>query len=170
MKKSIWSLKVSGLFFCATMGAAGLAFAGDQKFEAKLSGAQEVSAVDTPAMGKLKAEFDKAFTEVKIDLEISNLVGTIAGAHLHCARPGANGSVAFGLMNPGPLSFDGKRISGTLTNADFVGADCVPFVGRPVSNIVALAFAMRDGLVYMNVHSSVYPGGEIRGQLQKKGK
>jgi hypothetical protein len=30
---------------------------------------------------------------------------------------------------------------------DFTGADCVDEIGRPVSKIAALAFAMRDGLI-----------------------
>jgi len=38
-------------------------------------------------------------------------------------------------------------------------------VGRPVSNIAALAFAMRDGLIYFNVHTTEFSSGEIRGQM-----
>jgi len=71
-------------------------------------------------------------------------------------------------MSPGSLSFDGKRIRGTLTNADFTGADCSVTIGRQVNNIVALAFAMQDGLIYVNVHSDASLPGEIRGQMQKK--
>ena len=36
---------------------------------------------------------------------------------------------------------------------------------RNKSNIAALAFAMRDGLIYANVHTAANTGGEIRGQL-----
>jgi len=162
------STNVANLFFVFAMCVAGSAFAGDEKFSATLSGAQEVPEVVTPATGKIKAKFDKGFTAVTVDLKIEDLVGSLTGAHFHCARPGANGPVALGLMSPGPLSFDGKRIRGTLTNADFAGADCLPTIGRPVNNIVALAFAMQDGLIYVNVHSDVNPSGEIRGQMRKK--
>ena len=78
----------------------------------------------------------------------------------------ANGPVALGLISPGPLSFDGKKIKGTLSNADFTGADCVPSTGRPITNVAALAFAIRDGLIYLNVHTDAFPPGEIRGQLE----
>jgi hypothetical protein len=54
-----------------------------------------------------------------------------------------------------------------LTNLDFTGADCTPIVGRPVNNIAALAFAMRNGLIYANVHTDVFPAGEQRGQMLK---
>ncbi len=165
MNKLIRSPNNVGLFFLLAMGVAGLAYADDQEFEATLSGAQEVmGGTDTPATGRINAKFDKAFTKVRVNLKIKNLVGTFAGAHFHCGRPGQNGPVAFGLVNPGPLVFDGDRIRGTLTNADVIAADCSG-VGRPVNNIVSLAFAMRQSVIYVNVHSSLFPPGEIRGQM-----
>ena len=159
--KPISTIILTAAFFVAMSTA----YADDQKFEAFLSGAQEVPDADTGATGRITVRFDRAFTKVTVDLRISDLAGTFAAAHFHCNRPGVNGPVAFGLVSPGPLTFDGRRIRGTLTNADFSGADCVGPVGRPVNNIAALAFAMRDGLVYTNVHSTEFPGGEIRGQM-----
>ena len=148
---------------------------GGLKFNSNLSGAQEVvfdgmgdfvpGGVDTDATGKIHAKFDKALTEVAVNLRIQDLTGVFAAAHFHCGRPGQNGPVSFGLVNPGPLAFDGQRVRGTLTNTDFTGADCLPVIGRPVNNIAALAFAMRDGLIYVNVHSTDFPPGEIRGQM-----
>jgi hypothetical protein len=163
MNKITSSANVASLLFVFAMCVAGSAFAGGNNFSATLSGAQELPEVVTPATGKIKAKFDKGFTEVTVDLEIKNLVGSLTGAHLHCARPAVNGPVVIGLISPGPLSFDGKRIRGTLTNADFTGAVC----SVPVTNIVALAFAMQNGLIYVNVHSDFSPTGEIRGQMQK---
>ena len=173
MNKLIRSTHVTRLFFVFAMCVAGSAYAGDVKFSATLSGAQEVPEVVTPATGKIKAKFDKGFTEVTVDLKVKDLVGSLIGAHFHCARPGANGPVALGLMGPGPLLFDGKRIRGTLTNADFpvklpVIDECMMTIGIPVNNIVSLAFAMQDGLIYVNVHSLSFMSGEIRGQMRKK--
>ena len=166
MNKLTRSTNVANLFLVFAMCVAGSAFAGDNKFAATLSGAQEVPEVVTPATGKIKAKFDKGFTKVTIDLKIENLLGSFAAAHFHCARPGANSSVVLGLI-PGPLSFDGKRIRGTLTNANFSGFDCSTTIERPVNNIVSLALAMQDGLIYVNVHSDFSASGEIRGQMQK---
>ncbi len=147
--------------------------------EAKLSGAQEVvvdsdgnfipGGTDTPASGQARARFDGALSQVAVDVRIHNLLGSFGAAHFHCGLPGQNGPVAFGLIGPGPLEFDGRRIRGQLTNADYTGADCVPIVGRPVNNIAALALAMQQGLVYLNVHSSAFPAGEIRGQMLGRG-
>ncbi len=46
-----------------------------------------------------------------------------------------------------------------------VRRDTASGIGRPVNNIAALALAMRDGLIYINVHTAAFGGGEIRGQL-----
>lgn len=136
------------------------------RFAAQLSTAQEVP---TPVAGliteaQVEAKFDKAFTRVDVKLRVRGGDNVVA-AHFHCARPGVAGPVVFGLFSPGPLVFDGERAKGSLTNADFTGANCVPLIGRPVPNIVALAFAMRDGLIYANVHTTNNPSGEVRGQL-----
>jgi hypothetical protein len=145
------------------------------EFEARLSGDQEIvvdeqdvvvpGGTDTDASGRIEAEFNGAFSRLRVDLRVENLTGTFAAAHFHCGRPGENGPVVFGLVNPGPLAFEDGRIRGTLTNADYTGADCLEVIGRPVNNLVSLALAMRDGLIYSNVHTDVFPAGEIRGQM-----
>jgi hypothetical protein len=166
---------LAGVCCLSVLVASDLAFADDSRFAATLSGAQEVvvnsgvfvpGGTDTDATGRIDARFDKAFTSVRVNLRIDGLTGTFAAAHFHCGRPGQNGPVVFGLVSPGPLVFDGRSIRGTLTNLDFTGADCSAVVGRPINNIAALAFAMDDGLIYANVHSDVFPAGEIRGQMR----
>jgi CHRD domain len=164
------------LFLLHALVGAGIAQADEHEFSAALSGAQEVvvdeeenpvtGGTDTAASGRVHASFDDAFTELRVNLRIENLTGNFTAAHFHCGRPGENGPVAFGMVGPGPLVFDGMGIEGTLTNLDYTGADCVEVVGRPINNLVSLAFAMRDGLVYANVHSDVFPAGEIRGQME----
>ncbi len=165
MNKLTRTLNVVGLFVLLVMGISGLAYADHQEFEARLSGPQEVPEVVTLGRGRIEANFNSAFKHVRVDVTINELVGTLTGAHFHCARPGENGPVVFGLVAPGPLALEGNKILGTLKNADFNGGDCVGPVGRPVNNIAALAFAMRDGLIYLNVHTDSVPSGEIRGQM-----
>lgn len=157
---------------------AGPGLADDFEYTAELSGAQEVvvtendefqpGGVDTQATGQAHADFDPALTRVEVDFSVENLSGTFAAAHFHCGRPGENGPVVFGLVEPGPLSFDGSNISGELTNDDYTGADCEAVVGRPVNNIASLAFAMRDGLIFANVHTEPFPDGEVRGQMHTR--
>ncbi len=169
MNKLKMSRHIVSLFFVLAMCTAVSAFAGSDRSSATLSGAQEIPEVNTPATGEIRVKFDKGFTKVSVIVDIKNLVGSLTGAHFHCARPAANGPVVLGLLNPGPLSFDGKRIRGTLTNTDFTGADCSGTIDRPVTNITSLAFAIQDGLIYVNIHSDAFPSGEIRGQMGKGG-
>ena len=141
--------------------------AGDDtlKFAAALSNAQSVPA-PVPGLierARVSAKFDRSLSEVQVRFRVRGGDNVFA-AHFHCALPGAPGPVALGLF-PGGLIFDGERAVGTLTNADFSGANCVPSIGRPVNNIAALAFAMREGLIYINVHTADNPAGEVRGQM-----
>ena len=163
------SLAVSGTAY-GDGGSNGL------KFRAALSGAQEVvfehgvfvpGGVTTNAEGRIKAKFDKALTKVGVALKVEDSAGAFTRAHFHCGRAGENGPIPFGLVDPGPLAFIGGKVEGVLTNADFTGADCTPVIGRPVNNIASLAFAMKEGLIYINVHSTAFPPGEIRGQMHE---
>jgi len=165
MNKSLVTLSTS-LLLVSSLLASGSAPARGNDASATLTGAQEVPPADTSASAEARVKFDKGYTQVEVDIEIKGLVGSFTRAHFHCARPSANGPIVLGLIEPGPLAFDGKRIRGTLTNADFSGVDCVPTTGRPITNIAALAFAIRDGLIYLNVHSDVFPAGEARGQVE----
>ncbi len=155
------------LVLAAFLAVASTAGAGDFNFKAELSTAQ---AVPAPGPGlitsaNIKAKFDRALTRVEVDLMVMGGANVVA-AHFHCERPGVAGPVAFGLFSPGPLAYDGSQAKGVLTNADFTGADCVPFIGRPVNNIAALLFAMKDGLIYINLHTTDNLTGEVRGQMR----
>ncbi len=165
MRKTLMSILLSA----AVMIANGpVNAASSLRCEAKLSGAQETADVDTDASGSITAKFDAAFTKVRVRLKVRDAPDANR-AHFHCARPGANGPIAFGLVDPGPLSFNGRVVRGKLFNEDSNGADCGPTADRPVNNIASLAFAMRDGLVYINVHTPENTGGEIRGQMLCRG-
>lgn len=135
------------------------------KFQARLTGAQEVPERDSPAKAEIEAQFDAGFTELEVELKVTdNTVGQVTRAHFHCAPAGANGPIVFGLFDPGPFPV-GNQVDGILTNADYTGADCVEASGRVINNLASLAFAMRDGLIYANIHTSVFTGGELRGQM-----
>ena len=164
-------LNTAVLILAAFLAASSIAYGGGLKFKANLSGAQEVPGVVTVTEGRVKASANNDFSEMRVDLDVFDGVD-ILQAHFHCRRPGQNGPVVvflFGLV-AGGVNVDGQLARVTLTNDDIgaVGADCVPEIGRPVNNIVSLAFAMRDGLIYANVHSLANPAGEIRGQMLEK--
>lgn len=148
----------------AAVATADASATGPLAFRAVLTGAQEVPTVDSNATGSAFVQFDRGFTRAEVRVRVRGDIEIVA-AHFHCARPGENGTIAFGLFNPGQLTEFGEEVRVRLTNADFTNLDCVPSIGRPVNNIAALAFAMQDGLIYINLHSPNALNGEIRGQL-----
>ena len=115
------------------------AFATD--LTAQLSGAQEVPPVQTSASGT-------ASFAVKDDMSISGGVKTegIKGtmAHIHQGAAGTNGAVAIPLEQKGDSQW-------VVPN----GAKLTP----------EQMTALKQGNLYVNVHSDAHKGGEIRAQL-----
>ena len=54
-------------------------------------------------------------------------------------------------------------VTGVVTAADVVA---VPSVGIGAGEFAEVIRAMRKGDTYANVHTTLFPGGEIRGQIQ----
>lgn len=128
------------------------AFAGSARaatgFSANLVGSQEVPPVATAATGSAVLVLNDAGTQATVAVQFQNLIGTYTGSHIHgYAAPGANAGVRFGF-------------SPTLSNGNRNG------VFNGVWNLTATdATNLINGLCYVNIHSTSFPGGEIRGQL-----
>ena len=65
------------------------------------------------------------------------------------------------LPGPGGVDVNGALERGVLTNPDIIDGAC----GVAVNNIASLLAAIRDGIIYVNVHSEGNPPGEVRGQI-----
>jgi hypothetical protein len=157
---SRWLL-LAGALAC---GAAHAAQIEGLQFNALLSGAQMVPEVDSDARALVRMSFDPAFTEAEISFETTAEL-SITSASVHCGLAGEDGPAVLDLLGPGPLAEirDGTRV--TIDQTQFGSPGCEFAIGRPVSNVAALAFAMREGLVYVMLGTSQAPGGELRGQF-----
>jgi hypothetical protein len=86
-------------------------------------------------------------------------------AHIHIGAAGANGPVSVWLYPPAPPArlisgaVAGMIGEGTITTANFMG----PLAGQPFT---ALINALNNGQAYVNVHTTQFPAGEIRGQIR----
>lgn len=111
------------------------------EFRATLTGDQEVPPRDTPAWGSAYATLDLSTNWFTLDYWFQDLLATQTDAHIHLAPPGVAGPVVI----PLPLGSPVTGFATTMTDLQ-------------VANLLA-------GNLYINVHSVIYPGGEIRGQL-----
>lgn len=141
-----------------------------RSFSARLTGANEVPAVDTEAMGKIVFKLSKDGEALRFRLVVFNLDNPVA-AHIHTGAPGVNGPVVVPLFS-GPAGsgpFSGVLSSGTITAEDLTGA----LAGMPLSALLEL---FESGGAYVNVHTNdgIDPtntgagdmaSGEIRGQV-----
>jgi hypothetical protein len=128
-------------------GAPGRADAALILFEANLSGLQEVPPNASPGTGFGQIILDDVLNQITVELSFQDLLAAAVAAHIHGpASPGVNAPVLF------PLDLTGAfGSSGTIAPQVFA--------------ITPVQIAQLEaGLFYFNVHTSVFPGGEIRGQ------
>lgn len=134
------------------------------QFIAPMSGDQEVPAADTRARGQATFTLSSDGSELSYRLVVANL-HNVTMAHIHRAPAGENGPVVAWLYpsGPPPQLIEGRSsgvlATGTLTADNLVGQ----LAGGTLEDLVAL---MRAGETYVNVHTTAYPGGEIRGQIR----
>jgi hypothetical protein len=141
-------------------------------YYASLSGANENPANASPGTGDAWVTFDPVAHTLRVQTTFSGLAGDVTAAHIHCCTtpPGNVGvatqtptfvgfplGVTFGSYDQ---TFDTTMAStyrpGFITSApggDVAGAEAM------------LAAGLAAGQAYLNIHSTVYAGGEIRGFL-----
>jgi hypothetical protein len=137
----------------------------DQRnFRAPLSGSEEVAPVETHARGQAIFQLSSDGTELHYRLIVAN-IENVTQAHIHIAPAGANGPVVawlYPLAPPAQLipgRSDGILATGVITADDLVGL----LAG---ASLEVLLDHLRAGNAYVNVHTSQYPAGEIRGQIR----
>jgi hypothetical protein len=162
-RTAITLMLVAGLLFM-TMPAGWAGVGSDGNFVAHLSGGEEVPPVDTKATGQAMFQLSRDGTELSFRLNVAN-IENVTQAHIHLAPAGENGGVVAWLYPDAPPQqlipgrTQGTLAKGTITAGDLVGS----FAGQGLD---ALVEAMEAGDTYVNVHTSQFPGGEIRGQIR----
>jgi hypothetical protein len=135
-----------------------------QTFVAPASGEQEVPPNDSRARGQAVFQLDADGATLHYRLIVANL-HDVTMAHIHLAPAGANGPVVVWLYPDGPPAqlipgrSSGVLAAGTITAGDLVG----PLAGMSLADLVD---EMQAGNTYVNVHTSAFPAGEVRGQIR----
>jgi hypothetical protein len=167
-------MRVFRLFLGAVVLFASTAFASQIMYVADLSGALEEPPTGSPATGFAEVTVDTVANSLSVSVSFSGLLGTSTASHIHCcttAPDTGNAGVATQLPYfPGfPIGVTSGTYSGTfdLTLASSYNPAFVTAEGSVAAAETALLDGLATGESYLNVHSTVDPGGEIRGYLQE---
>jgi hypothetical protein len=146
------------------MAVVGAAVAGlNRNWSTHAKGSLEVPARDTDAQAQAIFHLSKDGTELRYKVIASNIENVLQ-SHIHLGGPGVNGPIVLWLYPSAPPAqlipgrSDGVLNEGTATAANLMG----PLAGQPLS---ALVDALDAGNAYVNVHTTQFPPGEVRGNI-----
>jgi hypothetical protein len=135
-----------------------------ENFQTHMTGAEETPARASKAQGQTIFQLSPDGSELRYKVMVANIENATM-AHIHLGVVGQAGPAVLWLypvappaqLIPGPSQ--GVLGEGVATAANLTG----PLAGQ---SLAALVDAMRAGDAYANVHTSQFPAGEIRGQIE----
>jgi hypothetical protein len=185
-KTATAALLVSGLFGLAASPALG--DDDHNRIQARLSGYEEVhfvagppaaqrGAISTTGRGTFRATIDKNGELIRYRLTFAGLEGDITQAHIHfgqqatvggivvwlCQTMGTPAPAAVAALTPqcGEMAREGK-VEGTIAPAQVLPQLAQGIEAGAFGELVR---AIRAGATYANIHTVLYPPGEVRGQV-----
>ena len=170
---------VLGAVLVGALASFAIADSGKRFNAQRMLGAFEPPVVSSPgASGSFRATLQGSTVNYRLNYTLGT-GNTVAQAHNHHGQLSVNGGISVWLCGTGttqPLAGQtgtptcpGPN-SGTVEDS-FGAADVVGPAGQGITagQFEELLTAMRAGLTYANVHSSTFPGGEIRAQIRGGG-
>jgi hypothetical protein len=169
---------IGALLLAFGAGSYALADGGSSRLNDRLIGYEEVPSVSTAASGEFRARIRG--DQITWTLSYEDLEGDVQQGHIHFGQKGVNGGISVFLctnLGNGPAGTqacppDPATISGTIRAAD-VSPNIPATAGARTQGINTgefneLVAAIRAGVTYANVHSTTWPGGEVRAQLDTR--
>lgn len=158
--------------FVASSGVIATADNGSRTIRVRLTGYQEDPlTVSTTGTGTLRLRVDEQDQELTYQLRYANLLGSVTQAHIHFGGVAQSGGISAWLCgttaNPGPAgtpvcAVSAGTVTGTIEAADVVGPVGQGIEPQAMNELLA---AIEAETTYVNVHTSAFPGGEIRSQI-----
>jgi hypothetical protein len=145
---------------------------GFKKISEILTGYEETpSAISTTGNGTFTARISKDESRIEWQLTYSDLEGAVLQSHIHFGQKAVTGPISvFLCTNLGngpagtqPCPAPPATISGTIVAADVTAGAADK--GIEAGHLNELIDAIRAGATYVNVHSTKWPTGEIRSQI-----
>lgn len=159
---------LSSLFFLFAFGLSSCEKAAEEKkitdFEKKgiiMSGAQETPSVPSSALGSMNVFYSKETRMLTYKVTWSGLTDSLSLMHIHGLGP--TGFAAGVIQN---IVTAANGIFPQKTNGKYTFLKSGTISGTLLIDGVAVKEQdILNGVYYMNIHTSVYPAGEIRGQI-----
>jgi CHRD domain len=159
------------------VGLAGAAIAGTRQLRSTATGAEEIPLPNpvSTAEADLKLKIAADGMSVRFDLRVTESITDVTQSHLHRPNPGAlTGPIAVWLYpHPsGPLTeipgaFDGRLSRGVIVPEELCFSATAPYCpGGVTPNWEAFLTDLEAGVLYLNLHTTQNPPGEIRGAVE----
>jgi hypothetical protein len=163
-------MRTATLVAAATLLFGTTAFAAPIVYSAVLLGSNEVPPTGSPATGFAVVTVDAVAQTMLVNVTFSGLSSGDTASHIHCCvGPGGNAGVA--TTTPTFTGFPSGVTAGSyshlfdLTLSSSYNPAFVTAEGSLASAEAALIAGIAADQTYVNIHSSQFPGGEIRGFL-----
>ena len=143
----------------------------EQHLRAKLVSFNQVPAVLATGHGHFDAEIEENGT-IEYRLSYDKMSSPVVQAHIHFGASKTNGGVMVFLCGGAkPACPASGTVTGTITAADVsvlpaTNGDSVIPQGIQPGDLKGMLDAVRSGNTYVNVHTTTFPTGEIRGQVE----
>ncbi len=141
----------------------------EEVVRAHLVGVNEVPSVSSPASATFRAVIDEEAGTISYTLNYEGFLNTVTQSHFHFGQHHTSGGVSVFICtnlgnSPGSPGCPAAsaEISGVATAANVIGP---AGQGIAAGEFAELLAAIRAGSVYVNIHSNIFPAGEIRGQV-----
>jgi len=150
----------------------------DRTFRTRLTGYNETSlTINTNASGEFKATISEDGTQIRYEETWRDLSAPVTQSHIHFGRPAITGGIVLFLctnLNNTPAGVpvaqpcpttNPATITGTLTAADVIALTNGQSIDSGATGFAEVLRAFKARAAYVNVHTTLHPSGEIRGQL-----
>ena len=141
-----------------------------ESLRAELSSFNQVPSVLASGHGNFEARLNEDGT-ITFELSYANMSSSVVQVHIHFGASATNGGVVVFLCGGAKTACPASgTVTGTITSADVsvlpaTNGDSVIPQGILPGDLAGLIKAIHKGDTYVNVHTTTFPSGEIRGQV-----
>ena len=173
------AMLLGALLSATTFAPAAMAGPRVEEFHAVFSGFNEIGSLTAPTgaimsdgRATLELRLDRANQTLSYVLKFSGLSAAVTQAHIHFGKIHvAGGVMVFFCSNlaSAPAGTQACPASPGTVTGTLTAANVLPIMSQNVAagDFEAIVDALESDTTYANIHTSAFPGGEIRGEIRR---